>query len=80
MTSITSSTVITPTSLFSSSTTGIASRLYEATCRATSSWSMSALTLIRSVVMIRFRGVDGGTSNRRRSDTTPTRCRRLSMT
>jgi hypothetical protein len=29
---------MTPTSLFSSSTTGMASRLYEATCRATSSW------------------------------------------
>ena len=38
---MTSSTVMTPTSLFSSSTTGIASRLYDATRRATSSWSVS---------------------------------------
>ena len=45
MTSITSSTVTMPTSLFSSSTTGTASRLYDATCRATSSWSVSTRTL-----------------------------------
>ena len=59
MTSMTSSTVMTPTSLFSSSTTGIASRLYEATCRATSSWSVSTRTLMTSAVMIRLSGVSG---------------------
>ena len=34
----------------------------------------------RSVVMIRLSGVSGGTSSRRRNETTPTRCRRPSMT
>ena len=80
MTSMTSSTVMMPTSLFSSSTTGIASRLYDATIRATSSWSVSTRTLMTSAVMIRFSGVSGDTSSSRRSETTPTRCRRPSMT
>ncbi len=61
MTSMMSSTVITPTSLFSSSVTGIASRSYCATCLATSSWSVSVATEITLVRMIFFSGVPGGT-------------------
>ena len=62
---------MTPTSLFSSSTTGIASRLYDATCRATSSWSMSTRAVIRSAVMIRLSGVSGETSSSRRNGRHP---------
>ncbi len=48
MTSVMSSTVITPSRRWSRSTTGMATRLYLATSRATSSWSVSGVTLTGS--------------------------------
>ena len=48
MTSMMSSTVITPSRRWPLSTTGMATRLYLATSRATSSWSVSGVTLTGS--------------------------------
>src|SRR5581483_10026723 len=80
MTSMTSSTVMVPSRRLSRLTTGTASRLCLVTSRATSSWSVSAVTLITSGRRIAWTGVAGSAVIRRRSGTTPTRWSWLSTT
>src|SRR5215470_2637642 len=72
--SMTSSTVMAPTSRFRSSTTGMLTRSYLATSRATSSRSISGLTLTTPSSSRAASGVRGSAMRSRRSGTTPTKC------
>ena len=72
-TSRASSTVTIPSRRLSSETTGIASRLYFAMLRATSSWSSSGEAVTRFLLAISSRRVSGSETIRRFSVTVPDR-------
>ena len=73
MTSMMSSTVITPGRRWSRSTTGMATRLYFATSPATSSWSVSGVTLTGSSWRRSLTGAVGSAVISRRQGRLPTR-------